>query len=154
MLRLHFHVIVLVLLLAASLPAQLVGAPYSCCSPGQQTSGLLIFGDPNVSTSPSPFLTAITPIHQSTAAWLMISEAEDSTPWPLDPAAGWLLVNPGAAYYIGTVPMLPYSTGVEWFHQWLLPADPSLAGMLLFFQSAKVDPGGWVLSNGWTLQLQ
>jgi hypothetical protein len=153
MMKIHFHVVALVLLLASALPAQLVGSPYYCCSPGQQTSGLLIFGDPNVSTSPAPFLTAITPIHQSTSGWLMISEAEDSTPWPLDPSAGWLLVNPAPTYYLGTMPMTQLS-GVHWTYQWILPADPALAGTLLFFQSAKTDPAGWVLSNGWTVQLQ
>lgn len=141
----------LFLLLANALPAQIVGNPYSCCG---QNSGLIQIGDNNVSTSAAPFLTSLTSNFNTVAAFLLISGAEDSNPWPLDPSAGWIFANPDPAHYIGTVNMLPFSSGVEWFYQWQLPADPSLAGTLLFFQAAKVTTtGGWSLTNGWTTEL-
>lgn len=149
----HLAALVLgILLFVTSAAAQIVGSSYTCCNAPQ--SPLLVFGDASVSASPNPFLTSLVPIHNSSAAWLMLSHAEESRPWPLDPSAGWLLVNDAPAYWVGMVPMVVSSSTVHWLYRWDLPPDPALAGTLLFFQAAKIDAAGaWDLSNGWTVTL-
>lgn len=132
----------LLLALATPAAAQIVGGPVG------SGRGMLQFGQPVA----GGFLTSVTPVHQSTAAWCAVSLALAPLPWPVPGVAGVAYLEPLAL--VSLEPAQLGGSGVEWIYRREIPAGVATLGVTVCTQFVTLEPTGLLLSQGWTTPLQ
>jgi len=134
--------------LLAPLSAQVVGFPF-----GLGTS-LTVYG----SAKPGGSLNHLAILAGTTAAWVVLSLDAEPSPYlfPIDPSAGYVLIDANPPNVIGAFPMVTVSLpGTDWGYLFQIQNDPALSGTIIFAQCSLVDSSSsWHLSHAWLTPIQ